>query len=127
MVWKTRTFLSVVAFGMLGCGPDIIEAASDELGGSESEAGTEDEIGDVETGSGSSSSSSTDNDDSMTDTSTADASTTDTSTTDTTSDSTTDTSTNESTSESTDTVVDTGCVDPISFTIHATDYAAESG
>ena len=124
---------------MLGCGGNIIEAASDELGGS-GESGTE--VGDVGTDSGSSSGDSTTTDSSTTDSSTTDPSTTDSSTTDpsttdstttdstttdstTTDSSTTDSSTTESTT--TDTAMDTVCVDPISFTIQATDFASKAG
>ncbi len=134
MAWKTRTILSVLAAGTLGCGANIIESASDELGDEATETvGTEDEIGDGETGSsgtssddGMSTSDSTTSDSTTSDSTTSDSTTSDDSTTDSTSEDTT--TTTESTSEeSTDTVMDTACVDPISFLIQAIDYDGESG
>ncbi len=117
MLGQTRQILSVLALGMLGCGDSIVEASSDELGGS-----GETELGESEAGESSSSTAA--------DTSTTDASTTETSTTDTSTESTTDTSTTDTstdttdtstTEESTDTSVDTACNESISFTIQAVD------
>jgi hypothetical protein len=131
MAWKTRTILSLLAFGVIGCGGNIIESASAELGDDTGTGtdGTEDEIGDVETGT----STSTDDGESSTasDTSTTeDESTTDDATTEdeSTSEEST-TTTEESTSEesTTDTVVDTSCQEPVSILINAIDYADVSG
>jgi hypothetical protein len=129
MVGKTRTILSLLALGMIGCGGNILEAATDELGGSDSETDTEDEIGDVETGT-SSSSSSTDDDETTSDESTSEESSEElTSEESTSEESTSEESTSEeSTSEeSTDTVVNTACDEPVSFTILGIDAAEVSG
>lgn len=128
MVGKTRAIFSFLTFSVLGCGGNIIEASSAELGGSDDETGTEDEVGDVETGT---SSSSTDDDTSTSEESTSEESTSDESTSEesTSEESTSEESTSEeSTSEeSTDTVVNTACTEPTSFIIKGIDTAAVSG
>ncbi|MFV8750549.1 hypothetical protein ACNOYE_08345 [Nannocystaceae bacterium ST9] len=126
MVCSTRAILPFVALGVLSCGGNIIEAASDDLGGSASDTSESDEIGDVETGTSSSGT-----DESTGDTATTDdpstSSTSESTTTDPSTDTTTDESTSETTDESTDTVVDTACLEPVSFLLSAVDDSEYTG